>query len=197
MAQTLVAPVPVAEREPHPRLWTREEYHRMTEVGLLPDGPGFELIDGVIYGKMAQSKPHVATVRYAFRALQAAFGPGFNVLMGLPLPLGERGESEPDAMVLRGEAEAFEDRDPDPRTEVALAVEVSVTSLAFDRTEKAALYARHGVPEYWVVDVLGRTVEVYRAPVSDGYREVQVYGEGESLMVNGRPVAVADLLPRA
>ena len=196
MAQTLIAPVPVEEDGPRPRLWTREEYHRMAEVGLLPEGPGMELIDGVIYEKMPQSKPHTASIRYVFRALLVIYGTGFNVSMQLPMPLGDSGEPEPDVLVLPGEAEDFDERDPDPRTDVVLAVEVSVSSLGFDRREKAALYARHGVPDYWIVNVVGRTVEVRREPRAEGYAETRVYAEGESVPVGGGTVAVADMLPR-
>ena len=169
----------------------------MSEVGILPEGSGTELIDGVIYDKMPHSQPHVATIRFASRTLRAIYGAGFDVTAQVPLPLGGSGEPEPDILVLRGEAEAYDGRDPDPQADVVLAVEVSVSSLTFDRRTKAALYARHGVPEYWIVDVAGRTLEVRRDPGAEGYAETRIYAERESVAVRGATVKVADMLPKS
>ncbi len=168
----------------------------MAEVGILPEGPGTELIEGLIYEKMPQSKPHAAAIRYAFRALQAAYGEGHTLSMQLPLSFGDRNEPEPDVLVLRGDAEDYEDRDPDPRKDVALVVDVGVSSLPFDRKAKAALYARHGVPEYWIVNLRDRTLEVRRQPTPDGYAETRVLGEGESIPVHMGVVAVSGILPK-
>ena len=87
----------------------------------------------------------------------------------------------------------------DPLADVPLVVEVSDTSLAEDRGQKARLYAKHGIPEYWIVNLNARTLEVRRGPrpESEDYFETLVYREGETATVNGRPVAVADLLPKA
>lgn len=168
----------------------------MAEVGLLPEGPGTELIDGVIYEKMPQSKPHIATIRRVVQALRAIYGTGFDVNAQLPLPLAGANEPEPDVLVLRGKAEDYDGRDPDPMADVVLAVEVSVSSLGYDRRTKAALYARHGIPEYWIVNVPGRTVEVRRGPVGEAYANTRVWAESESVPVGSGIVAVADLLPK-
>lgn len=169
----------------------------MAEVGLLPEDSGTELIGGVIYERMPQGRPHNLALKLAYYALQAAFGPGFHLAIQMSFPLNEEGEPEPDALVLRGAPRDYGDRDPDPATDVIVALEVSVTSLAFDRTEKSALYARHGVPEYWIVNVPERTVEVRRYPRPEGYAETRVYAEGESVPAGGGVVAVTDVLPKA
>lgn len=99
-------------------------------------------------------------------------------------------------LVLRGGPRDYEDRDPDPAVDVVLAIEVSDSSLAFDRKRKAVPYAHHGVPDYWIVNLRERTLEVRRGPGEEGYAEARVYAEGESVPVGGRSIRVADVLPR-
>ena len=169
----------------------------MAEVGILQEGPGTELIEGQIYLKMPQRKSHASTIRYVFRALQAVYGEDFNLSMQLPLPFGSRNEPEPDVLVLRGRAEEYEERDPDPQKDVALVVEVSASSLSFDRRTKSALYASIGVPEYWIVNLPERTLEIRRGPGAEGYAETLALHEGESVAVGGGTVAVSDILPKA
>ena len=194
MAQTLAAPVPVSEG-PLPRLWSVEEYFRMSESGLLGPEPRTELIDGVIYQKTSQGNAHILATKLVFYALQAAFSSGCHLAMQSTLRL-EDGAPEPDILVLRGDPRDYDGRDPDSRTDVILVVEVSDTTLSFDQRTKTGLYARHGVAEYWIVNVTGRTLEVRRVPRADGYAETRVYAEGESVAVGGGAVAVADVLPK-
>lgn len=73
---------------------------------------------------------------------------------------------------------------------------MSDSTLAEDRGRKARLCAKHGIPEYWIVNVPGRTLEVRRKPRAEGYAETRVYAEGESIPVGGGAVAVADVLPK-
>lgn len=193
MAQTLVAPAP----EPAGlRRWTVKEFDRLPD-DLFAEGEKVELIDGLIYTEMGQSLPHITAVRLVAAALRTAFGNGFDVSGQLPVGFGETSKVEPDVLVLRGTARDYDGRYPDPTTEIALAVEVSVTSLGLDRTTKAGLYARHGVPEYWIVNVEGRTVEVRRGPGAEGYAETRVYAEGEAVQINNGSVSITDVLPRA
>lgn len=168
----------------------------MSESGLLGSEPRTELIDGVIYQKMSQGNAHILATKLVYRALLAAFGPSFDLSMQVTLRL-EDGAPEPDVLVLRGDPRDYDGRDPDPRADVILVVEVSDTTLSFDQRTKASLYARHGVAEYWIVNVTGRTVEVRRHPGADGYAEALVYAEGESISAGEGAVAVADVLPKS
>lgn len=194
MAQTLEAPAPVAFVDA-PRRMTVEEFDRIPDDAF--GGDRVELIEGQIYTKMAHNLPHITAIRLVIEALQAALGVGFSVSGQLPVGFGEVSKVEPDALALRGRARDYDGRYPDPVSEIVVLVEVRDSSLARDAGTKAALYARHGVPEYWIVNVPGRTVEVRRAPRAGGYAETRVYAEGESVPVGGGVVAVVDVLPKA
>lgn len=158
--------------------------------------PRTELIDGLIVCKMPGGNAHFLAVSLVFYALQAAFGVGHHLRMQSSLPLSDEAMPEPDVVVLRGSPRDYDGRDPDPTRDVALVVEVSATTLSYDRTTKTALYARHGVPEYWIVDLTARTLEVRRRPLGGGFAETRVYVEGEAIPIREGEIAVTDLLPR-
>ena len=94
-----------------------------------------------------------------------------------PLRLDRRNEPQPDLMLLRTRPDRYRSRHP-TAADVLLLVEVADTSLAYDRGPKLALYARHGVPEVWLVDLVGRAVEICREPGPDGYAERRRLSEG-------------------
>lgn len=196
MAVTTEIPVPAAEAV-SPRRITIEEFERIPD-DVFPDGERLELIDGLIYTKVSQNDPHIFALRYAFRALQAVFASGYEITVQLPLKLGDRGKPEPDLVVLRGATEDYEGRRVDPPADIVLLIEISDSSLQYDQVNKARLYARYGVPEYWIVNLQNRTLEVRRRPrpETEGYAETIVYAQGESVPIGDRVVAVADLLPK-
>ena len=200
MADTLEAPLANAapeDVERGPRLLTIAEYEAIPD-SVFPDGARFELIEGQIYEKMSQNDPHITALDAVFAALQEAFGAGFYLRMQGPLKLGTRSAPEPDGTVLRGTGRDYDGRRPDPLTDVPLVVEVSDSTLADDRGRKARLYAKHGISEYWIVNLQARTLEVRRGPrvEAEDWFETLVYREGEMAMANGKTVAVADLLPK-
>ena len=111
-----------------------------------------------------------------------------------PIVIDPDGEPQPDLVVAAGEPRAH--LGAHPRT-AALVVEVAASSLAFDRREKARLYAGAGIPEYWIVNLVDRVVEVHREPSAHGYRGVEALASGEIVPV-GAPAAaieIASLLP--
>ena len=112
-----------------------------------------------------------------------------------PLRLGPHSELQPDLMLLQPRADFYESGHP-TAADVLLLVEVADSSLAYDRGPKLALYARHGVPEMWVVDLAGRTVEVCRKPGPEGYAERRRVTEGTAtpMLVPGLEIDVAALL---
>ncbi len=117
----------------------------------------YELIDGELINKMGQNSPHSFTLRLIARWLTLIFGIDF-VQTQLPIEVAsadrELNYPDPDVAVLTISWEGFNKRDPEPHV-VALAVEISDSTLRMDRTTKAALYARAGIVEYWIVDVNG------------------------------------------
>jgi Uma2 family endonuclease len=184
------------------RRWKRVEYERLIECGIFQPDERLELIDGLLLLREPQSSPHMAAIRLAERALTRAFGAGWDVRGQGPIALDDDSEPEPDVSVVRGDPRDYVDHHP---SDPVLVVEVSLGRVAFDRGEKAGLYARAGVPEYWIVNLVERALEVRRRPVPSGtepygatYDEVAILGPNDSvtpLAVPASRITVADLLP--
>jgi Uma2 family endonuclease len=182
------------------RRWTRHEYGRLVDVGILTEDDPIELVLGHLVLREPQSTPHAAAVMLASEALRAAFGRGWQVRVGLPLALGLDSEPEPDVCVVRGAARDFLTEHP---SSAALVVEIALSSLAFNRTVKAEIYARARIADYWIVNLVDRVVEVHRDPTVGRrrpakYRVVSVVRPGETLRPLAAPsarVAVGALLP--
>jgi Uma2 family endonuclease len=185
-----------------PRRWTRDQYHHLADAGILGPEERVQLIEGEIVVMAAQKSPHFTAICAGEEALRAAFGPGYHVRVQGPLALGDYGEPEPDLAVVPGSFRDYEAAHP---TSAVLVLEVSDTTLGLDRRRKGSLYARAGLPEYWLVNLPARRVEVYRDPAPDPaapygarYQTRQVFGEHETVSPLSAPqarIAVADLLP--
>jgi len=184
------------------RRWKRVEYERMVDCGVLEPGDRIELIDGLLLVSEPQSSSHYTAVLLTERVLTRAFGDGWVVRTQAPVALDDLSEPEPDIAVVRGDIRDFAAGHPvDP----ILVVEVAGSSLAFDREHKASLYARAGRPEYWILNLIDRVLEVQRdphpepsAPYGWDYALVEVLGPTERATALGAPaseILVADLLP--
>src|SRR5262245_8513206 len=130
------------------RRWTRKEYDRLVELGVLHEDEPIELIGGHLIVAEPKGSPHVTAVELTAEALRRAFGPGWAVRSQGPIALDDESEPEPDVMVVPGTLRDYRDAHP---SAAALIVEVAESSLAFDRGHKASLYARAGVADYWIV----------------------------------------------
>lgn len=184
------------------RRWTRDEYERLGELGIFgPDEP-IELIGGELIVSEPKGSPHETAVGLAEDALRAAFGSGWVVRVGSPIALDDESEPEPDVAVVPGQRRDYREAHP---TRPVLVVEVAETSLALDRDHKGSLYARAGVVDYWIVDLVGRVLEVHRQPMPDPsarfgwrYGSVEVVGLEAAVSPLAVPegrIAVADLIP--
>lgn len=174
--------------------WTRRDYHRMAETGLLRPDERTELVDGVIYTMSPQGTRHATVVHLVADALRSVL-PGAYLRLQVPLALGNYSEPEPDVAVVTGSPRDYLDDHP---TAALLVVEVADSSLRHDRMRKLPLYARSGLPEVWIVDLAQRTLEVYREPGPEAYRSQTVLRSGDRVSPLSRPDAVftvADLLP--
>lgn len=175
--------------------WSRETYDRAVEAGIFGPGNRVELIDAEILAMTPQGSRHAAVATRAAGLLGRVFGSGCHVRTRMPLAAGGDSEPEPDVAVVAGDE--FDYLDAHPATAL-LVVEVSDDSLTRDRTIKQRLYARCGIPEYWVVALPEASLEVYRDPAGDGYRSVRSLRTGETVAPLARPgatIAVADLQP--
>lgn len=184
------------------RRWSRREYEELVERSFFRPDERLELLDGLLLVKEPQSSVHMAAVRLVEDALRAAFAAGWDVRPQGPIALDGRSEPEPDVSVVRGSPRDYRDAHP---SSPVLVVEVALASLRFDRTRKCRAFARAGVPEYWIVNLVDRVLEVHREPgrLGDarrrwGYRVVDTVGRNavvSPLAAPGARVAVADLLP--
>ena len=172
------------------------EYHRMAEVGILTPDDRVELIEGELVEMAAMGGPHVGAVIALNRLFSRAAGSDAVVSVQMPVQLGEGSEPEPDIALLRPRADDYRRAVPHAR-DVLLLIEVSDTTIEYDRRVKSQLYAREGVPELWIVDVGAGRIEVYQAPGPGGYASVRSVGRGEVLSPAALPrvtVAAADIL---
>lgn len=180
---------------PKPKRWSVEECYRLKAAGFLPGR--YELIHGEILEKMGQNPPHTLALMLLAQWLTSVFG-FLSVRQEKPISLPDiNNEPEPDAVVTREEATVYRERHPGPE-DVLLVVEVSDSTLAYDRTVKMALYAQYRIPEYWLLDIGGRRLLVYRQPGAEGYAEIQEFSETAMVSPLCRPevsVSVAQFLP--
>ena len=187
---------------PQLRLWTREEYYKMADMGMFKPGERVELIGGRIVAMSPQNSPHATALTLTSDEIRKIFSGSFVVRMQLPLDVSPASQPEPDIAVVRGTARDYAKAHP---ITAELVVEVAESTLAFDRGEKASLYASAGVPEYWVVNLVDRCLEVHRDPIpmngqpyGHGYRSRTQYFANDAvapLAMSQKTVTVADLLP--
>jgi Uma2 family endonuclease len=168
-----------------PRLLSVDEYHRMIEAGILDEDERVELLEGVIVAMTPQSPAHAHCIRWLNQLLARRLGEEYSVGVQLPLTLGRRNEPEPDLSVVRADSVS---RERHPGTAV-LVIEVARDSLRKDRRVKGALYARHGVPEYWIVNLEEQVVEVFLEPdgAAGAYRRSRSFTTAETLASEALP----------
>jgi hypothetical protein len=182
----------------------------MIDLGILKEGEPTELIDGILVRKdrsdrggspMAHGPRHSLTVKRVDRLLRSVEGFGWHLHVQLPVTLSAIQEPEPDLAVVNGQPEDYQQRHPGPE-QVGLVVEVSDSTLDYDRTTKQRLYSVAGIAQYWIVNLVERQVEVYEQPLpADGRYAVRTdFRPGQSvrlgLTLNQQiELPVADILP--
>lgn len=177
---------------PRPVRWTCAEFHRVGDLGVF-EGRRAMLIDGVILEEGAMNPPHAITLELVEETLRAAFGTRWRFRSQSPLVLGQDLDPEPDFVVIAGNARGSSGHP----TTADRVVEVADSSLDFDTQQKRLLYARAGIPEYWVVDINGRRLLVYRDPQAGDYRAQQTLGPSDVISPLAMPatrIPVANLL---
>jgi Uma2 family endonuclease len=183
------------------RRWKRVEYDRLVDLGVF-EGEPIELIGGQLVVAEPKGEYHSSAIGTAEYALRAVLPPGWVVRTQLPVSLDDESEPEPDLVVVPGRPADYRNAHP---SRPALAIEVSDSSLAFDRQHKGSLFARAGIADYWIVNLVDRVLEVCRDPGPDASA---AYGWRYRSVVSLRPtdvvvplafassrIAVADLLP--
>ena len=187
---------------PRTRRWTRIEYERLIDEGIFGEDEHLELLDGLLVVREPQGSRHGAAVAALSAVLARAFGPGFHVRPQLALALDDTSEPEPDIVVLRGGAWDYIRAHP---SAPVLVVEIAETSLELDREYKSRIYARAGMAEYWIINLLESVIEIYRQPGATAdtpfgwrYESAQRLVPGATISPLSAPevsIAVGDLLP--
>ncbi len=182
--------------------WSRAQYDRLIEIGFFQPRDPIELIGGQLVVAEPQGTYHFTSVRAVEEALRVAFGEGWDVRGQGPVALDDESEPEPDVAIVPG---SFRDYVTGHPSRPVLVVEVSESSLAFDRHHKGSVYARAGLVDYWIVNLVDRVLEVYRDPVQDPaaafgwrYRSVESFGPEafiSPLALSAARIRVVDLLP--
>lgn len=177
--------------------WTRRRYDLCVEEGVFTSQDRIELLDGEILEMSPQHTPHSVAITLAQESLRSVFGGGHVVRVQLPFALDDQSEPEPDVAIVKGEPRDFLAAHP---SEALLIVEIADSSLEYDRGRKLAAYARNGVPEFWIVNLLDRQIEVRRGPrkQTEDYSDLTVFRPGESLAPLAQPnhqIPADELLP--
>ena len=184
------------------RRWTRAEYDRLIDCGVLQEDEPIELLDGLMLVKEPKHTAHTTGVTLVAEALRTAFGSGWVIRVQDPIVLDDRSEPEPDVCVVPGSPRDYREGHP---TRPALVVEVADSGLRIARGRKARAYARAGIADYWILNLVDRLLEVHREPIllTEGrqrgrYRSIVTLGPDDVVTpraaANAR-IAVADLLP--
>jgi Uma2 family endonuclease len=181
--------------------WTVRQYDRLTVKGFF-DRVHVELIEGRIIKMAPKWEPHVAGVSLTAKAIERAFGEGYWVRRESPLHFGTRSKPEADLAVVVGTENDYVNSGAP--SNALLVVEVSESSLKYDRGRKASLYARNGIADYWIVNIVDRQLEIHRQSIADPlsrfrfrYSQIQTLKPGESAtpLAVGSAVAVSAMFP--
>lgn len=181
------AMVQVRKRTPTRRLFTLRELERMEAAEILAPDERIELIEGEIIQMPPIGEYHAGVVAILTR-LFSKLGDRSVFWGQSPLRLDDESLPQPDVALLRPRDDFYTQHRPEAR-DVLLLIEVSDTTVAFDRGRKQPLYAQHGIQEYWLVNLRAQTIEVYRDPAEERYATTQVFRRGQHLS----PAAFPDL----
>jgi Uma2 family endonuclease len=169
-----------------------EQYHKMGAAGIFPDGARVELIEGEILSMAPMGIPHCWAVAALNRALiESPLGRHIFLLPQLPVTLSDITEPQPDLALARLPADRYRTAAATAE-DVLLLIEVADSTLSFDRQRKMPLYARHGIPEYWILNVRDRQLEVHHTPVEGSYATASVLLPGTRVRLQAFPDVAFD-----
>lgn len=177
--------------------FTTEEYHKLGEAGILGEDDRIELIEGELVIMAPIGRKHATTVRKLVRLFQRRLGDACIIDPQNPVVLDDFSEPQPDIMLLRPAPDFYASGLPRP-ADVFLLVEIADTSLPFDRGEKRSLYARAGIVEFWIVNLIDDVIEQYREPSAADYLFKKRFKCGEQIeaaQFPGIPFSVEEILP--
>lgn len=173
--------------------FTVDEYHRLIETGILHEDDNVELIEGRIVDMTPIGTKHTACVDYLNNFLIGKLQRRAIVRVQGPINLSSKqSEPEPDIAILKWRDDFYRDKHPSPE-DILLIIEAADTSLEYDKFTKTQLYAKSGIQEVWLINLLENTIEVYRSPSIDGYKIISRLSPAET----ASPLSFPDIVIRA
>lgn len=173
-----------------------QEWRKLGEANIFPPGSRLELIEGEILEMAPIGFNHSGHLNRINKLLTLLAADGSITSVQNPLQLGDLSEPEPDFMLLKPNADFYSSCHPNAG-DVLLLIEVADSSLSFDQSQKQRLYALHGIPEYWLLNLNDSCLEVYRKPNGEVYAEKSTLYSGDTVtlsQMNGISIRVADIL---
>jgi Uma2 family endonuclease len=172
--------------DPKPFEWSAEIFQHAGEVGLFGDNR-VELVEGQVFEMSPMGTPHAIALMLLFGEMSRVVGDRYPVLIQGPLALSDKSQPFPDAAILKGQPRDYAGGLP---AGALLVIEISESTLSFDRGVKARMYSAAGIEEYWILNLVDHTMEVFRKPISGGYGEKMVANKGDLLS----PLAAPELV---
>lgn len=173
-----------------------DEIYQMMEAGILPEESGWELIDGEIIDRMSIGSKHASVVRRLEKLFERMVGDEVIVSGQNPIHIDKRNEPEPDIALLKLREDFYAENHPLPE-DILLLIEVSASTVNYDRDIKKTLYAETEVFEFWLVNLAENTIECYSSPKNGYYRLAKIVGIGEtveSILIENLKLKVDEIL---
>lgn len=161
-----------------PRLITVAEYDRMIEAGIYTENDHIELLNGEIIQIMPKGKKHASANDKIARFFYRIFDEKVFVRNQNPIVLDDFSEPEPDIVLASWDENEYTEKHPTP-TDILLVMEISDTTLNYDRDDKAPAYSRNGIGQFLLLNLQNETLEDYREPSADGYQFKRTYRSGD------------------
>lgn len=184
---------------PHRYRLTLAAYHQLANAGVFNEDSRLELIEGDLIAMPPIGERHASQTRRINQLFSRQIGDTAIVDVQNPVALNAYSEPQPDIVLLKPRADFYEHSHPGPM-DILLIIEVSDSTLRYDRETKVPLYAQAGIPEVWVLDIVHQRLEVYRCPSQEGYREVRYPALQEFIapvLLPNLTVSVQSLLARS
>lgn len=158
----------------------REEIYKMMEIGVLPEESGWELIDGEIIHQITIGSKHAAVERKLEKYFEMNFGDRLMVSGQNPIQVDEHNEPEPDIALLIPRDDFYAESHPTAE-DVLLVIEISDSTLDYDRDVKKIIYADAGIAEFWLINIKENTIEAFWNPTNGNYYEMRIFQQGETI----------------
>jgi Uma2 family endonuclease len=171
------------------KLFSVEEFQRISEAGIFPPDSRFELIRGEIIEMPNPTRLHSGRVNKLTRVFTMKLGESAIVCIQNPMFIDKMSEPRPDVVICKPLPELFGPFEPDP-ADVLLLVEISDTSLRYDTKIKSRLYAEVGIPEYWILNIPDGVLQIQTDPMDGEYRRIESFKRGQTITAHMLPGVV-------